>query len=149
MTTAQPRTFTLNDKQACLALFDANVPRYFDVAEREGFDAFLTGKPQDYLVLEIEGRVIASGGVTWHQNNTIAGLAWGMVTPELQGTGLGQQLLEARLELVRTRGTGKQVVLSTSQHTAGFYARFGFQNTATIPDGFGSGLDEVEMMLRL
>lgn len=145
MATAQPRPFTSHDKQACLALFDANVPRYFDAAEREEFDAFLTSKPHDYLVLENGGRIIACGGVTWHQNDTVAGLAWGMVAPEHQDTGFGRYLLEARLELIRARGAASQVVLSTSQHTAGFYKRFGFQVTSTTPDGFGPGLDEVEM----
>nr|MBC8799133.1 GNAT family N-acetyltransferase [Pseudomonas congelans] len=35
------RPYTLADRERCLDIFDSNVPRYFDPAEREQFARFL------------------------------------------------------------------------------------------------------------
>ena len=62
---------------------------------------------------------------------------------------LQARLTEARLALARTLPGVERLILSTSQHTQGFYAGFGFAVTAHTPDGFGPGLDRVDMALLL
>ncbi len=42
-----------------------------------------------------------------------------------------------------------EVVLDTSQHSRGFFERFGFQQVARHRDGYGPGLDRCEMRLEL
>lgn len=57
------RTFSPADKEACLAVFDSNRPKFFSDSERPQFSAFLDRLPSPYLVLvDRSGRVVACGG---------------------------------------------------------------------------------------
>lgn len=144
------RDYTTADRSACLAVFDSNVPRYFVPVEREQFAAFLDALPGPYLVVEDEaGHVLGCGGYAVTPGTTTADLCWGMVRLERHGTGLGQLLLDARLERVRADAAVEAVALNTSQHTRGFYERLGFRTERVIPDGFAPGLDRCDMRLLL
>lgn len=106
-----------------------------------------TGWP--YLVLEAGGQVLACGGLIPEPETGTASLSWGMVARGHHARGLGRQLTEARLALARGLPGVSALCLSTSQHTQGFYARFGFELTEIVADGFAPGLDRWEMQLRL
>ncbi|BDP42366.1 N-acetyltransferase [Deinococcus aetherius] len=153
MTTIRP--FTPADREACLALFDSNVPDFFLPQERAEFEAWLgqpfdSGEYGEYFVLEDGGRVVACGGV-WldpGQAERPAGFSWGMVAREAHHRGYGSALLRFRLERLRELGA-REVHLDTSQHTAPFYARFGFREVRRTPSGYGPGLDRVDMVAEL
>ena len=72
-----------------------------------------------------------------------------MVRREQHRSGYGRVLLEARLAAIRAEGSVREVRLSTSQHAAGFYQRFGFQTVKLVPGGFAPGIDRCDMVLRL
>ena len=154
------RPFTAADIPACLALFDSNCPPFFDVSERAVYEAFL-GDPLDhgaYFVLEDGGEVVACGGV-WRGGThsvpasvpeDVAGLSWGMVRGDLHGRGLGGQLVAYRLGYIRQHFAGvREVQIDTSQHTEGYYARYGFRVVGRKESGFAPGLDEIRMALTL
>lgn len=149
------RPFTPEDRDACLALFDSNVPEFFAPEERADFMSWL-GRPFDpgesgeYYVLEDGGRVVACGGVWLGPGNgeAAAGLSWGMVARDAQRRGYGSALLHFRLERLRALGAA-DVHLDTSQHSAPFFARFGFREVRRVPGGYGPGLDRVDMVARL
>ena len=130
------RPYAASDRDACLALFDGNTPRFFDPSERAGFVAWLEESTQPYLVIERDGNIVAS-------------LCWGMVAQDVHGQGLGRALTQARLDAIRTMPQVARVTMNTSQHTQQFYARFGFEPVKVTPDGFGPGIDQWDMMLRL
>ena len=133
--------FTPSDLEACLALFDSNVPDYFHVDERPEFRAFLEDLPGPYLVLRnADGEVVACGGWAVGENGA-ADLCWGMVRRDLHGRGWGRRLTRARLNGIEAAPGIRAVELRTSQHTDGFYEAFGFRTVDTRPDGFGPGLD--------
>lgn len=81
------------------------------------------------------------------KDGTTASLAWGMVDPALQGQGFGTALLRARLDAAARIPSIRRVILDTSQHTHGFYARFGFVILTVTPDGYGDRLDRLDMEL--
>ena len=146
------RRWRPDDAQACLAVFDSNVPTYFATAERPAFAAFLVEMPCAYLVGEAaDGGVVACGG--WfhapERGEGVAGLAWGMVRRDWHGRGVGRQLLEARLAGVRVMPGVHTLAISTSQHTEAFYARAGFAVAERAADGHAPGIDRVEMRCRL
>ncbi|MCF7751580.1 GNAT family N-acetyltransferase [Bacillus subtilis subsp. subtilis] len=143
------RLFTPPDADACLALFDGNVPHFFGTHERADFAAYLQqpGRQMDYLVIERHGRVVACGGWAMDDARTAA-FCWGMVERALHRQGLGSELAQARLQQACARGAHR-VVLSTSQHTRDFYAALGFGVTRVVADGHGPGLDAVEMVLEM
>ncbi|WP_428380005.1 hypothetical protein [Nevskia ramosa] len=58
-------------------------------------------------------------------------------------------LLDARLQAIRSEGSVREVRLSTSQHAAGFYQRFGFVTKLIVPGGFAPGIDRCDMVLAL
>lgn len=145
------RPFAPGDAAACLALFDANVPRYFDPSERDGFARFLDAPPCPYLV-GTDGRdaVVACGGWFVEEGDPrVGGLAWGILHPALHGRGLGRQLLEVRLARLRETPGVRSLVLRTCQHTQRFFERAGFAVTAHVPDGHAPGIDFVEMRMTL
>ena len=99
------RPYIFNDRSACLAIFDSNVPTFFAPEERADFCEFLGGinaEDRPYLVLTCQGSVIACGGLNAMTETRQAVLAWGMVERALHGQGLGTRLTRARLALART-----------------------------------------------
>lgn len=144
------RAYAAAHRDVCLGIFDSNVPRFFAAHEREEFADFLDDLPGPYLVFVEDGAVVACGGwTTGETDKSTAGLCWGMVVRERHRAGLGQRLLQARLDEIRADGGIERVVLETSQHSEGFFSRSGFVVCARHPDGFGPGIDRVEMVLRI
>ncbi len=144
------RTFEPADLEACLAVFDTNVPKFFTVEEREEFKAFLEALPGPYLVLtDREGEVLGCGGYAFSDENGTADLCWGMVRQELHGTGLGRRLTELRIERSRQDPRVTAFALHTSQHTAGFYERLGFEVLRVTEDAYAPGLHRYDMRLDL
>ncbi len=139
------RPFTPADTTVCLDLFDGNTPRFFAVHERIDFSSYLLDpkRQHDYLVVERQGRIVACGGLALDDEHSAA-FCWGMVERSQHRQGLGKTLALARLARAHALGV-RRVVLSTSQHTCGFYAALGFALTRVVADGHGPGLDAVEM----
>lgn len=144
------RAYVPSDQAACLALFDGNVPTFFLPSERQDFADFLAQqtKKWPYQVLERDGRIVGCGGFAVEPDGSTAALCWGMVDSALHGTGLGRILTEARLRSAAATPGVLRVRLDTSQHTQGFYARFGFEVLEVTQDGYGPGLDRWDMLLR-
>lgn len=143
------RPFIPADRAACLALFGSNTPEFFAPHERAEFETWLND-PGEYFVLEETGRVVACGGV-WldpARSERPAGLSWGMVARDAHRQGHGSKLLAFRVTRLRELGA-PEVHLDTSQHSAPFFARHGFQELRRVRGGFGPGLDEVGMVAEL
>jgi len=145
------RPYRSEDFAACLAVFETNLPKFFTADERNMFQEFLNGpvRERPYLVLEYKGEVIGCGGMAFGADRKSAFLSWGMVSRPFHGKGVGKVLTEARLELARAAPEIERVTLNTSQHTQGFYAKYGFQAKTVTPDGYGPGLDRWDMVLNL
>lgn len=143
------RPYDVADREACLALFDSNVPRFFDPSERAGFADFLDRNRPPYQVIERDGRVVACGGHAVEPDGRTASLCWGMVAQGLHGQGLGRMLTEARLAAARAEPGVTSVRLDTGRHTTGFYERFGFVIEQVVKDGYAPGSDRHDMRLTL
>ena len=143
------RPYTPADLEACLAIFDTNVPRYFVTSERAEFRAFLDEMPGPYLVLtDASGEVVACGGHAAHDGEPgRVDLCWGMVRKEHHRRGYGRTLVHARIDAAKRDPAVRVIALDTSQLTTGFYERFGFREIGREPDGYGPGLDRCEMRL--
>lgn len=147
--TPSHRPYLDTDREACMALLDSNVPRFFSDHERPDFIEFLDTSDRTYLVVTSGDTVVGCGGFTLNDNNRVANLCWGMVRRDHHGKGLGALLLRARLQTIVANTPARFVRLATTQHTMGFYCRFGFKVQSVEKDGFASGLDAVEMRLSL
>lgn len=141
------RPWTPSDRDACLAIFDTNVPRYFAAHERADFAAYLTRMPGRYLVVLESDAIVGCGGWARARDPRIANLCWGMIRSDVHGRGFGRRLLRARLADIRVDGSIDAVELSTSQHTPDFFAKEGFVEIARRANGFAPGIDAVDMRL--
>ena len=143
-------TYCEGDRADCLAIFDGNLPKFFAPEERDEFSDYLDRVERDehpYLTVRQGEAMVACGGLWIDAQRREARLAWGMVARDLHGRGIGRMLTEARLALARETPGVERVGLETSQHTFGFYEKFGFRTTKITPNGFGAGLDCYAMTL--
>jgi tetratricopeptide (TPR) repeat protein len=136
------RDYREADRAACLAIFDSNVPNYFAAHERIDFIAFLDDLPGPYLVIEDRGTIVACGGFARHESEPhVITLCWGIVDQGHHKKGLGKMLLVERLRRLIATYAEQDIVVYTSQHTAGFFARHGFETSHILRDHFAPGLD--------
>ncbi|WOE74926.1 GNAT family N-acetyltransferase [Alterisphingorhabdus coralli] len=149
----QFRDYRSEDKAACLALFDSNVPRYFDPSERQLFSDFLDDPRGPYFVLELDGDTVGCGGYAREEPDADGTRAvtftWGMVDNARHKEGLGKALAEHRLAVIRRESGLDEVRLSTTPAVAPFFARFGFVAGPVEKDGYAPGMDKVEMRMAL
>jgi ribosomal protein S18 acetylase RimI-like enzyme len=143
------RAYSPADRAACLAVFDSNTPRFFDPAERRDFEAFLNRPDGFYFVMEHDGGVAGCGGYAIAEEKSLASLVWGMVRADLHKLGIGRFLLMYRLREITKAGGVQLVRLGTSQHAALFFEKQGFKVTGIRKDGYASGMDRVEMVMKL
>lgn len=141
------RQYSPTDLEPVVAIFRSNIPKYFGPDEERGLRDFLAdSRCHNYFVGEVDDDVVAAGGIALNDDQTIS-LCWGMVRSDLIGTGLGRELTRFRIDAARDIYGDLPIVISTSQHTQGFYEKFGFRITRHEPDGFGPGIDICEMRL--
>jgi predicted GNAT family N-acyltransferase len=138
------RDFNDRDLDAVIEIFRSNIPRYFVPDEEDGLREFLSTSVEHYYVAESDADVVASGGIALNADDTVS-LCWGMVHRSRLGTGLGKLLTEYRLARSQEMFGAKPMVISTSQHTKGFYEKFGFVLTEEIANGFGPGINICKM----
>jgi predicted GNAT family N-acyltransferase len=142
------RTYISADLEKVIAIFRSNIPKYFGPEEEAGLRDFLAAFADDYFVCELDGKVIGSGGFALNdgEDKTVS-LCWGMIRSDHLGNGLGRELTEFRIDAARDRYGDLPLVISTSQHTQGFYEKFGFRLTEHVSGGFGPGIDICKMRL--
>jgi hypothetical protein len=141
------RRYRPEDRAACLALFEGNIPGSFFPHEIPSFLEFLDYFTGPYLVVEEGGDVVACGGLAEHPEH--ATLCWGMVARDRQRQGIGRFLLRARLALAACMPDVRQVIMNTSQQTAPFFAKEGFETRRVTLHSYGPGQHRYDMELRL
>lgn len=144
------RPFAPSDLGACLAIFDSNCPQYLHPSERAEFSTYLTQHAQraNYLVGVLDDQIVACGGIFIDADTQAGYFAWGLVLNARHDQGIGRALTVQRIDMAKAQGI-QTLHLDTSQHTQGFYAKLGFQPTGVTKDGYGPGLDRVDMVLTL
>lgn len=138
------RRYRPSDLDSVIAIFRSNIPKYFSPPEEQELRDFLAESHEDYYVVEIDGEAIGSGGFALNRDQTVS-LCWGMVRADHLGTGSGKKMTVLRIEAARRKYGNIPIVISTSQHTRGFYIKLGFVTVKHTHDGFGPGIDICEM----
>ena len=134
----------------CMDIFMSNTPHSFGVEEADEFQQFLETLPCAYFVItQNGGEVVACGGHGYHGKKQAVVLAWGMVRADLHKHGLGKFLLLERLKLIYKDFAETRVQIDTSQHSQGFFKKFGFEAVRVTENFFAHGIDKVEMELNL
>ena len=142
------RAYSPQDREACLAVFDSNTPRFFLAIERSDFEKFLDTLNCSYFVMEHDGAVVGCGGYVTGED--LASLVWGMVRIDLHKLGFGRFLpaLPAAHPFQRAQCSNESR-LGTSQHSAAFFQKQGFKVVSIEKDGYAPGIDRIEMIMKL
>ena len=145
------REYQPSDQAACLEVFRSNFPHYFSEEDLDEYLEFLNDPEdrQNYLVLEKDQKIVGCGGYYVVHERGWGGLSFGMLDQSVHGTGLGKRLLLERLYRLSQVPEVGSIYLDTSQHTFGFFEKFGFVTQEITPDGYGGGLDRYDMKLIL
>jgi GNAT superfamily N-acetyltransferase len=133
------------DRDACLALFDANCPAFFAANERTDYLEFLFTAVGSYELCLSDRTLVGAYGLAPHRSGGLA-LRWILLAPLVQGRGLGSRIMARVLDRVRSSGASP-LHIAASHKSAPFFARFGAQEVATIVNGWGPAMHRVDMVL--
>ena len=135
------------DHDACMSIFDANCPEFFAPNERQDYLAFLAGEPDGYEVCKVEERVCGAFGL-FADGQGVKRLNWILIDPHAQGIGVGSKIMKRVIESGR-QSPARIVKIAASHKSAAFFARFGAIVISSTKDGWGAGMDRVDMELAL
>lgn len=151
------RPYNDTDKEACIAAFKSNIPKYFAEHELPDFESFLdtfktrrfyadTNRRTSYFVVEVNERVVGCGGFGDKDNTNTLTLAWGLIHKDFHKHGLGISLLEYRLQEIKKHYPGEPVYIDTTQHTYQFFEKYGFKVTKITRDFYFEGMHRYDMV---
>lgn len=143
------RPYAPRDQDFCINIFVSNTPHYFGVHELADFRKFLDTLPCPYYVVTRNDEVLACGGYGVDSKKNTIVLAWGMARADLHKQGLGTFLLTERLKQIYQDFGETVVEIDTSQHSKGFFERFGFEAGNITENYYAPGLHRVDMQLAL
>lgn len=131
-----------------MGILKSNVGKYIAEWEIDEYEKYLHGQVhhEPYFVVIDHGEIVACGG--YGVENNVAILSWGLVKRNRHRTGIGTTLLKYRLKSLFERNNGIPLRIDTSQHTQGFYQKFGFHPIEVVKDGYEKGMDKVYMEYR-
>ncbi len=141
------RPCSVSDKEACLAIFDANCPAYFAPNERDDYEEFLDTQPSSYEVCIVKDVVAGAFGLMGDEVLRKS-LNWILIDPGLQGFGIGSAIMDRVVTIGRDSGLSL-LDIAASHKSAPFFARFGAVTETVIEDGWGPEMTRVNMVLHL
>ncbi len=130
-----------------ISIFRSNIPKYFFDFEEKDLVEDLPEINRTFYVMFLNEKVVGAGGYALNEDDTVS-LCWGMVHNDHLKQNLGKALLEFRLKEIEKVYPGKTITNVTSQHTTGFFEKYGFKILSVTKDGFGPGLDNCKMELK-
>ena len=143
------RPYVSTDRDACIQAFHSNSPIYFLPEELDDYVRFLDALPGPYFSVADEDVVIACGGIATGRVTGEADVCWTIVHAQHQRRGVGDLVIASCAAEILSMPDCKTARLDTSQHTRAFFERWGFQATSMTPNGYGPGLDRIEMRIML
>ena len=139
------RPFYETDIPDCLSLFDANCPEFFATNEREDYRRFLDTVTEGYSICELDGKVCGAFGVLPCDQQSMR-LNWILLDPHSQGVGIGSKIMRHTIRIVE-RSNANLLKIAASQKSAPFFQKFGATVVASLANGWGPGMDRIDMEL--
>ena len=143
------RAYTSKDKDEIINLLRLNTPLYFAPSEETDLMAYLDQHREDYFVVENKGNIVGAGGINYFVYNHEARLSWDIIHPDFQGRGIGKELTQHRINLLKNNPAVNIVYVRTTQLVYQFYQRMGFVLEKTEKDFWAKGFDLYQMKMIL
>ena len=84
---------------------------------------------------------VGCGGINFADDKTVGKISWDIIHPDYQGKSLGKQLLEYRIDKLKSIDRVRKITVRTSQLVYKFYQKQGFVLKATHKDYWAKGID--------
>lgn len=139
------RPYLSSDKERLLEIFNLNTPNYFDENEVTDFVNYLKLRAATYLTMEVDNTIVGGAGYYSNENDRSGRITWIFFDPHYSQQGLGKQMVEYCLSILKKDVSIDKFVVTTSQHAYGFFEKFGFILIHIKKDHWGKGLDLYEM----
>lgn len=128
-------------KAQVIALLEMNTPKYFSAEEANDLIHYLDHEIEAYYVVKEDNKIIGAGGINYFLDEDLARIAWDFIDPNYQGKGIGRQLLQHRINAIKTANKVSKVIVRTSQLVYPFYEKSGFTLKEVKKDFWYVGYD--------
>ena len=85
-----------------MELIRRNTPEYFAAEEEIDLSDYLDREIELYYVLVTNDRIVGCGGINFADDKTVGKISWDIIHPDYQGKSLGKQLLEYRIDKLKS-----------------------------------------------
>lgn len=144
------REYSESDKLSVIKLLQLNTPEYFDPSENVEFEDYLDNTREDYFVVLRKSKIVGAGGINYFPDENTARISWDMIHPEYQGKGVGKELIQYRIGLIKASSKNIElIVVRTSQLTHKFYKKMGFVLDKVEQDFWAKDFDLYQMMMKI
>ncbi|MCR4029566.1 MULTISPECIES: GNAT family N-acetyltransferase [Flavobacterium] len=148
------REYLNTDKNKCIEAFKSNVPIYFSHQEIDDFTKFLERIENDiddipYYVIAYNQEIIGCGGFAKAKSDEFFSLVWGLVHKDFHNKGFGEKLLSYRLKKIKQLDSKSKVIIDTTQHSEGFFKKYGFITKKKTDDYYAPGMHRIDMELKI
>ena len=142
------RTYTKNDKQSLIDIFETNCPKYFDINEKNEFIDYLDNYTnENYLVAITGNQIIGCGGL--YTNDIEHRIAWVMFKKNSLGVRnlmiVADKLYSEIEKRIIAENKNFNIGITTTQLMESLFSNYGFKTYEIIKDGIGKGLDAYQM----
>ncbi len=142
------RNYSIEDKSKIIDLLIQNTPEYFDPAEQQDLLHYLDTKVEDYFVYEEQSKILGAGGINYILGDHLARISWDLVTPEMQGKGIGKALMHHRIKHINRKPNIQMISVRTSQLAYKFYEKFGFKLVSVEKDYWAKNFDLYQLEMK-
>ena len=142
------RNYSIEDKSKIIDLLIQNTPEYFDPAEQQDLLHYLDTKVEDYFVYEEQSKILGAGGINYILGDHLARISWDLVTPEMQGKGIGKALMHHRIKHINRKPNIQMISVRTSQLAYKFYEKFGFKLVCVEKDYWAKNFDLYQLEMK-
>jgi ribosomal-protein-alanine N-acetyltransferase len=143
------RAYSESDKPEVIKLLQLNTPEYFDPSEEIDFIDYLDNKIEDYFVVLRKSKIVGAGGINYFPDENTSRISWDMIHPDFQGKGVGKELTQYRIELIKASSKNIEVIIvRTTQLTYKFYEKMGFALDKIEKDFWAKDFDLYQMIMK-
>ena len=143
------RKYNPADRPRLIEVLKLNMPTYFDSKEVSDYEKYLNLHAETYLTIEYDNKIVGGAGYNITDRNSIGRITWIFFHLAYSKSVLGRQSVDYCLAIFKANPGIKKLVVTTSQLTYKFFAKFGYQLTSTEKDYWGQGLDLYTMEINL